>query len=77
MTQEEAQILRINAWKYVDVCPIGPNTGLGWSKILIEANHPILEEWRSDFYDELCSTNETYRKSLEDSVRWFGVRWGK
>jgi hypothetical protein len=46
-----------------------------WARVHIEAEEAIPEEWRNDFYDELTSENLEYRKALEESVRWFGVRW--
>jgi len=47
----------------------------GWARVYVEGERPIPESWRMDFYDELCSENEAYRKKLEESVKWFGVRW--
>jgi hypothetical protein len=46
-----------------------------WGRVWVEAEQPIPEKLRSDFYDELTSDNLVYRKELEESVRWFGVRW--
>ena len=46
-----------------------------WGRVYVEAERPIPEKLRSDFYDELTSDNLEYRKELEDSIRWFGVRW--
>lgn len=47
-----------------------------WGMVWVEAERPIPEKLRSEFYEELCSPNEAYRKQLEESVRWFGVRYG-
>ena len=47
----------------------------GWAKTYVEAEQPIPEEWRNAFYDELTDPNNGYRKQLEESVRYFGVRW--
>lgn len=49
----------------------------GWALAYIEAERPVPESWRNRFYDELFTDNEEYRKKLEESVRWFGVRWAK
>jgi len=46
-----------------------------WARVYVEAERPIPEKLRSDFYDELTSDNLEYREALEKSVRWFGVRW--
>lgn len=49
----------------------------GWAKAWICAERPIPETWRNYFYDELVSEDLEYRKSLEEDVRWHGVRWNK
>lgn len=54
----------------------GPNYA-GWARVYVEAERPIPESWRSAFYDELVSENWLYRKKLEESLHWFGVRWTK
>jgi len=47
----------------------------GWAKVWVEAEEPIAEIYRSLFYDELFSDDLEYRKALEDSVNYFGIRW--
>lgn len=47
----------------------------GWAVVFVEAQKPIPEHWRNAFYDELFSENLVYRRELEESVRWFGVRF--
>ena len=47
----------------------------GWARDYVEAEKPIPSEWRIAFYDELASDNFLYREKLEESVRWFGIRW--
>jgi len=47
----------------------------GWAKIFVEAEQPIPESLRSEFYDELVSPDLGYRKALEESISYFGVRW--
>ena len=51
--------------------PIRP----GWAKTYVEAEESIPKEWTNAFIDELTSPNETDRKAIEESVRYFGVRW--
>lgn len=46
-----------------------------WARSYVEAEHPMKEEWRSAFLDELTDPDDKYRKQLEESIRWFGVRW--
>ncbi len=47
----------------------------GWAKVWVEAEEPIAEIYRSEFYDELFSDDKEYVKSLEESLNWFGVRF--
>ena len=66
--------------KNCDACSLtigydyGPNYA-GWARVYVEAERPIPETWRNAFYDELVSDNQEYKKSLEESIRFFGVRW--
>lgn len=46
-----------------------------WAKVYVEAEEPIPAAWRSEFYDELVNEDLEYRKALEESLGWFGVRW--
>lgn len=46
-----------------------------WGKAYVDSETPIPVKYRSDFYDELLHPDLGYRRSLEESVRWFGVRW--
>jgi hypothetical protein len=52
-----------------------PGQSKGWARVYVEGEHPIPEKFRSDFYDELLSEDVEYRHALEESVRYFGVRW--
>jgi hypothetical protein len=78
MTKEKATELNIhaknilNSFHYTDYL-----TKKGWAKLYVEAEEPIPEEWKDDFLEELTSPNLDYRQALEESVRWFGVRWEK
>jgi hypothetical protein len=53
----------------------GPGRGPKWALRYVESEQPMREEWREAFYDELVSSDLEYRKALEDSVRYYGVRW--
>lgn len=75
MTQEEANKLNEFSIKLLQHDDPLCRTKNAWGRIWVEAEKPIPEKLRNDFYDELTSTNEEYRKALEESVRWFGVRW--
>lgn len=46
-----------------------------WALTYVCAEVPIKEEWRNAFIDELTHPDVTYREQLEESVRYFGVRW--
>lgn len=78
MAQELNRIARVdcNSFFYVDDSS-EVMLREGWAKAFVEAERPIPESWREDFYAELFTDNEEYRKKLEESVRWFGVRWAK
>lgn len=41
----------------------------GWAKVWIEAEHPMPENWRSEFYKELVSEDLGYKKELEQAIR--------
>ena len=47
----------------------------GWALIYVQTETPIPSLWRNRFYDELVSQDQDYRKELEESVKWFGVRF--
>lgn len=47
----------------------------GWAKVYVESETPIPKDWYDDFLDELTEKDEDYRHALEESVRYFGVRW--
>ena len=68
MNNKYKEILRLN--------DITPETQ-GWALLYVEAERPIPETWRNEFYDELCSPDDLYRTTLEQSIRYFGVRWSK
>lgn len=77
MNAQQARILKEVATKELqtyDVLP-PPVGGNGWAKVYVEAERPIPERWRNAFYDELTASDLDYRHRLEESLRWFGVRW--
>lgn len=47
----------------------------GWALIYVVSEVAIPESWRNDFYDELISKDDSYRRALEDSIKTHGVRW--
>ena len=49
----------------------------GWARNFVEAERPIPEAFREAFYEELTSSDSVEREKLEQSLRWFGVRWMK
>ena len=77
MTKEEAQARSEFSRKLLIFDDYYAYCKHSWGRVWVEAEKPIPERLRSEFYEELCSPNEVYRKELEESVRWFGVRWSK
>jgi hypothetical protein len=75
MTKEEAQVLHKSAVFLLQDTKFRVKNS--WGKMWVEAEKPIPKEFKSDFYDELTSNNVEYRHALEESIRWFGVRWEK
>ena len=47
----------------------------GWAKAFVEAEEPIYKALQDEFIDELNSPDEKYRRELEESINWHGVRW--
>ena len=75
MNQQEAKKLNEFAKKLIQHDDPLCRMKNSWGRVYVEAERPIPEKLRSDFYDELTSDNIEYRKALEESVRYFGVRW--
>jgi hypothetical protein len=46
-----------------------------WGKAYVDSETPIPLRFREEFYNELTHPDLGYRRSLEESVRWFGVRY--
>ena len=53
----------------------GAPQSLEWAKVYVEAEYPIPKFLTEHFIEELVSEDLEYRHKLEESVRWFGVRW--
>lgn len=47
----------------------------GWAKFMVDNELAIPKGWYEDFIKEVTSSDDNYRKALEDSLRKFGVRW--
>ena len=75
MDKYQAQELNRSAKDVMVDFTFAPGQTAGWGKVYVEAEHPIPEEYRDAFYDELVHEDLEYRKALEESVRYFGVRW--
>ena len=76
MTEKEAKKLTEAAKKTLRSNDVNPDY-VGWAKVYVEAEKHVPEAWRSEFYDELVSEDLEYRRALEESLRYFGVRWTK
>jgi hypothetical protein len=46
-----------------------------WAQVWVQNYIPIPEKFRSEFYDELLSSDLEYRENLERSINIYGVRW--
>lgn len=77
MDKEKAKALNESAKKLIQDEDFTCFQKDSWAKIYVEAEKSIPIKFRNDFIDELTSSNEEYRKALEESVRYFGVRWTK
>ena len=75
MNKEQAKKLNESALKLFQNDDPLTRTKNAWGRVWVEAERPIPEKLRSEFYDELVSDDDGYRKDLEESVRWFGVRY--
>ncbi len=77
MTKEEAQYLHESALQCFEYNDPLITTQDCWAKLWVEAEKTIPQHMKNDFLDELTSSNIEYRHALEESVRWFGVRYEK
>lgn len=50
---------------------------IGWALDYVEAEYPIPRSWTNAFINEVTLNQPGYIKQLEDSIRYFGVRWSK
>jgi hypothetical protein len=76
MTKHQADELHFAALEKMLTLVYVPGTTRKWAKTFVEAEKRIPESMRDDFINELTHQDPEYRKALEESVRWFGVRWG-
>lgn len=77
MTKEKAEELNEFAKKCFLYDDVLTRTKNAWARLYVEAERPIPEKLRSDFYDELTNSDESYKTALENSINYFGVRWQK
>lgn len=51
------------------------NKNRGWALMCVENEIPIPKSWYKDFINEITDENDSYRKTIEGSLKYFGVRW--
>ena len=75
MNKDRAQELNKAAKEVLMDFSFGAPHSPGWAKVYVEAEQPIPKLLTNEFIDELVSDDLEYRRELEESVRWFGVKW--
>lgn len=75
MTKEEAKSRSEFSKKLFEFDDPLTRTKNSWALCYVEAEKPVPEKLRNSFYEELISSHARYRERLEESIRWFGVRW--
>ncbi len=75
MTKSEAEKRNQLAKAVIELEGVWHNDHPRWALLYVEAERGIPKTWQNEFIDHLVSEDLEYRRQLEESVRWFGVRW--